>query len=447
MRKHWYVFIILALLVFQAVVVIQPFAYATQGDSCNHGNGKIVSSGGKAIFCVPEEKVKEINQKLTKVAEDSSFVTDYLIINSKDKTLDLPYRILGSSDNQIMTNQGWKSIESLVDSNNNKSEIIKTDGLIKIKQDTPASTDPNCMSILIDSASVLSAIVLLFIFIAWSGQKNWLIKDKDCWTLGLMILLFIVSCGGFQFFSNSFNIKDYIGFVFPICLGIVGGFYSSLQSIKTAKIEKALQYIDKWDSSEVQTHRSNLLLSTFNFLQSPTGTTVDPNSTGNSTRMTKKNLIDEIKELRLGEINGIIVTPEEIGELEEENNKKKYPSTEEKEQELENKKTALKKENLEKKTVGKDDRRIQSMKIAISKNSKIKINLRIICNFWEKLYIVLEYQLAEKSILKETFYGLYQDRYIDVCLSFLQYLALEENEETSEMQKHLRQLGSEPIWG
>jgi hypothetical protein len=252
--------------------------------------------------------------------------------------------------------------------------------LVSVNIVDAANTAPNsCIFAIADVAVVIysiASIILLFLFITWCREEDYLIKYKNEWTVGLGVLLAIVSSCGFQFLCKDFSLKDYLGFIFPICIGILGGFYGSLQVTETAKIKKALEYIDKWDSSELQPHRSNII--------------------------TPTNLIKEINDYQNTEDALAIIT------------------------------TAIKGDNQ------------------IKANPQIEFDLRFICNFWEKIYILLSRNQVDKTILKEAFCKLYKDKYSKVCNTFLVYLeegSISQLTITGEIKKHLDELIRESIWG
>jgi hypothetical protein len=232
---------------------------------------------------------------------------------------------------------------------------------------------PNSCNLAISDVAVviyaIASIILLFLFIAWCREEDCLIKYKAEWTVGLGVLLAFISSCGFQFLCKDFSVKDYLGFVFPICIGIIGGFYGSLQATETAKIKKALECIDKWDSSELQPCRSNII--------------------------TPVNLIEQINDCQNAADRLVIMTT------------------------------------------------------AIKANPQIEFHLRVICNFWEKIYILLSRNQVEKTILKEAFYKLYKDKYSNVCNTFLAYLepGSISQSTTGEIKKHLDKLIGESIWG
>ncbi|MFN9671049.1 MAG: hypothetical protein ACK552_00110 [Microcystis sp.] len=188
------------------------------------------------------------------------------------------------------------------------------------------------------------------------NQQDCFIQNQIPSMIILFVLLCLASVGGVLIFFDNFF--EYLGLILPVFLGIMGGFYASLksveatqESIKTAKIEKALEYINKWDSTELQTPRRE------------TSDFVHQINNGNN------------------DISGLI-----------------------------------------------------------TKKPQIEFDMRIICNFWEKIYILLRNNLADKSILLEAFRDLYQQKYHRVCTNFLGYLSSTKSEANTAMSEHLNNL-------
>jgi hypothetical protein len=94
------------------------------------------------------------------------------------------------------------------------------------------------------------------IYILWIQSKDWLINNRGCWTILLTISLIISALLLSRLFSN--HLAAYATFIIPIILGTLGGFYGSLESLRTSKLDKALDYIRHWDSSDLQPHRQTL---------------------------------------------------------------------------------------------------------------------------------------------------------------------------------------------
>lgn len=215
---------------------------------------------------------------------------------------------------------------------------------------------------------VIGSIFLLVFFCFWANKFDWLLNHHIWSTCVLALLLLFTGWGGLTFFGS--DLREYLKFVFPVALGILGGYYSSLQSIKKSKIEKALEYIDKWDSSELKEHRENILYKN-NFSKANPPTT---------------DLIDYVKQ---------------SGQT--------------------------------------------GMKEAIIEVPSLRFDLRVICNFWEKIFILLDNNIADKKILKTAFYSLYTERYSGICNSFLDYLEPTPTQERyKEMKDHLKQLKEDP---
>jgi hypothetical protein len=271
MKKYWQILVILALIVF-SLVLIQPFTYPNNDSS--HNNLVLVKLGDKPVFCVSDQQRAEIiGKRLEKIAEDNSlsgsFNTNYLLATAKDskKTLaiEIPYLLitLNNQDKVAIFDGDKISWETLTTNNqqDGQTEILKD---VKFKSTLTSSIAEfrgrNSNPLIDWSDNILLYILafgsLLIIYILWIQQSDWLINNRVCWTIFLTIAL-ILSCSLLSRFFIK-NIGGYVTFVIPIIISILGGFYGSLESIKTAKIDKALEYIKHWDSSDLQKHRQNL---------------------------------------------------------------------------------------------------------------------------------------------------------------------------------------------
>jgi hypothetical protein len=220
---------------------------------------------------------------------------------------------------------------------------------------------------------------LLFIFfVFWANKKSLLANHDICSSVVLFLFLLLTCWGGLKLFTGTLS-QEYFKLVFPASLAILAGYYNLLQSIKTDKVKKALEYIDKWDSSELIGCRKNLL------------NIVDPDNTANIISLI--NLADYMEKSR------------------------ETPSN--------------------------------AMAKVIAKNSNIKTDLRVISNYWEKIYILLDRDLVDKSILEEAFCSMYKTRYAPICLAFLDYLE-SLSQGNKEMGIHLKRLKNDlksKLWG
>jgi hypothetical protein len=215
MRKRWYVFIALALVVFQ-IAVTQPFAYAAK-ELCDK-NRYLVKSGENPIFCISDQKqAQEISKKLAKIAEDKSFNSDYFIVNPQRKTLDVSYRIIDNNNSdRVMIGGEWKDVASLAGANTNDNNLKVIKNTVKITQVKTTSQGfiGDAISFIQSNIPYVAILVLLFgvfvalfvLFIAWSKQSDLLIKNREWGTIGLAVLLGLASFGGFQFFPNDFTV-------------------------------------------------------------------------------------------------------------------------------------------------------------------------------------------------------------------------------------------------
>jgi hypothetical protein len=383
MRKRWYVFIAIALVIFQ-IAVTQPFAYAAK-ELCDK-NRYLVKSGENPIFCISDQKqAQEISKKLAKIAEDTSFNSDYFIVDPQRKTLDISYRILDNNNSDLVMIGGkWKDIVSLtgVDTDFNNLKIIKNP--VKITKMASTGFFSNAMIFIQSNITcfIVPTMLMLFgIFIIWSRQDDFIIKQRLWWTIGLAVLLVLASCEGFQFSQTDF--ASYVVFILPVCLGLLGGFYSSLQSIGTAKIQKALEYIDKWDSADLQKHRQTVIST--KIIQKVNDSKANKNCINEETK-TEEDVEIEI-------VRAAIETKDEGTGM-------------------------------------------------VEINSDLDFALRTISNFWEKMYIVLNSDLADRATLQDAFRELYEDKYFKVCRAFLGYLESKKSSPSTvgKMEEHLNKL-------
>lgn len=357
MKKRWYIFIILVLSVF-LIVLVQPLTYSLD-NSCPD-NLELVKLGDQPVFCVSDKgRAEIIGKRLEKIAENGSLRTDVFIFNSQDKTLGIPYILitLNESDKVAVVEDNsvkWKDILPRFDTGGSNSKIQQNNELtniidLAIKNHAKKTQESNCklrVGLILEGAGLLFLLVFYF---TWMNQQDCFIQKQIPSMIILFALLCLASVGGVLIFFDNFF--EYLGLILPVFLGIIGGFYASLksveatqESIKTAKIEKALEYINKWDSTELQTPRRE---------------TSSPENTD---------------------------------------------------------------------------------------YSQIEFDMRIICNFWEKIYILLDNNLVDKSILSEAFRDLYQQKYHRVCTNFLKYLSDEKSEANTAMSEHLNNLNDSETW-
>jgi hypothetical protein len=240
----------------------------------------------------------------------------------------------------------------------------------------------DAMSFIQANIAYVAILIALFgIFIAWAMQSDILIKHRPWWTFGLAVLLGLASYESFQFFPT--DLASYFVFILPVCLGLLGGFYSSLQSIGTAKIQKALEYIDKWDSADLQKHRQAVIST--KIIQKVN------DSKANKNRINEETKTEEDVEIEI--VRAAIETKDEGTGM-------------------------------------------------VEINSDLDFALRTISNFWEKMYIVLNSDLADRATLQDAFRELYEDKYFKVCRAFLGYLESKKSSPSTvgKMEEHLSKL-------
>jgi hypothetical protein len=268
MKKRWYIFIILVLSVF-LIVLVQPLTYSLD-NSCPD-NLELVKLGDQPVFCVSDKgRAEIIGKRLEKIAENGSLRTDVFIFNSQDKTLGIPYILITLNERDkvaVVENNSvkWKDILPRFDTGGSNSKIQQNNELtniidLAIKNHAKKTQESNCklrVGLILEGAGLLFLLVFYF---TWMNQQDWFIQHQIPSMIILFVLLCLASVGGVLIFFDNFF--EYLGLILPVFLGIMGGFYASLksveatqESIKTAKIEKALEYINKWDSTELQTPR------------------------------------------------------------------------------------------------------------------------------------------------------------------------------------------------
>ena len=257
-----------------------------------------------------------------------------------------------------------------------------------------------------DSVFLVLCFALFLYFCLWASKIDILINHHILSTIILAVFLLFTCLSGSAVFKSN---KDYWTLIFPVAFGILGGYYSSLQSIKTAKIEKALEYISKWDSSELQSHRNNLLS-----VKIPKPKTSDSNNIDNPNNNISlaKYLDNQVKENQT-----------QIKTNQDPNSKK-------------------------------DEILGTAIKEIIQENNNIDLSLRVMSNFWEKIYVLLHHNLIYKDILYEVFYCMYKAKYAQSCQAYLSYLSSsdylsssENQEMINSMKNNLRELENKNKWG
>lgn len=440
MKKRWYIFIILVLSVF-LIVLVQPLTYSLD-NSCPD-NLELVKLGDQPVFCVSDKgRAEIIGKRLEKIAENGSLRTDVFIFNSQDKTLGIPYILITLNERDkvaVVENNSvkWKDILPRFDTGGSNSKIQQNNELtniidLAIKNHAKKTQESNCklrVGLILEGAGLLFLLVFYF---TWMNQQDWFIQHQIPSMIILFVLLCLASVGGVLIFFDNFF--EYLGLILPVFLGIMGGFYASLksveatqESIKTAKIEKALEYINKWDSTELQTPRRE----TSDFVHQINTTahaisaiiTAIPNGPNSPTQ-------DDIKIAVRNDAPGVSevirrAIEEAIGEA--------FTSSESTQVVVGVRRVV-------------EDSILREMNTVIPAKPQIEFDLRIICNFWEKIYILLDNNLADKSILSEAFRDLYQQTYYQVCTKFLVYLSPREGEANTAMSTHLNNLMSNETW-
>lgn len=289
MKKRLYLSILLGLLILLFVLQFQSATYSNN-NRCPD-NLKPVKLGNRPVFCVLDRKRAEIiSRRLERIAEDNSiynsFNTNYLVSTTQDGQksrldIEIPYLLITlKKDERIAVakddnSYDWEKPTYLMDDNQKTGEQTilndnKFDETLKLAMVEFQGQNKNPFSDLLNNFDLYLASsfplyfflhllgygLSLLIYIFWIQSKDWLINNRGCWTILLSISLIISALLLSRVFSN--NLAAYATFIIPIILGTLGGFYGSLESLRTSKLDKALDYIRHWDSSDLQTHRKNL---------------------------------------------------------------------------------------------------------------------------------------------------------------------------------------------
>lgn len=289
MKKRLYLSILLGLLILLFVLQFQSATYSN--NNLCPDNLKPVKLGNRPVFCVLDRKRAEIiSRRLERIAEDNSiynsFNTNYLVSTTQDGQksrldIEIPYLLITlKKDERIAVakddnSYDWEKPTYLMDDNQKTGEQTilndnKFDETLKLAMVEFQGQNKNPFSDLLNNFDLyLASDFLLYfflhllgyglsllIYIFWIQSKDWLINNRGCWTILLSISLIISALLLSRVFSN--NLAAYATFIIPIILGTLGGFYGSLESLRTSKLDKALDYIRHWDSSDLQTHRKNL---------------------------------------------------------------------------------------------------------------------------------------------------------------------------------------------
>lgn len=289
MKKRLYLSILLGLLILLFVLQFQSATYSN--NNLCPDNLKPVKLGNRPVFCVLDRKRAEIiSRRLERIAEDNSiynsFNTNYLVSTTQDGQksrldIEIPYLLITlKKDERIAVakddnSYDWEKPTYLMDDNQKTGEQTilndnKFDETLKLAMVEFQGQNKNPFSDLLNNFDLyLASNFLLYfflhllgyglsllIYIFWIQSKDWLINNRGCWTILLSISLIISALLLSRVFSN--NLAAYATFIIPIILGTLGGFYGSLESLRTSKLDKALDYIRHWDSSDLQTHRKNL---------------------------------------------------------------------------------------------------------------------------------------------------------------------------------------------
>jgi len=289
MKKRLYLSILLGLLILLFVLQFQSATYSNN-NRCPD-NLKPVKLGNRPVFCVLDRKRAEIiSRRLERIAEDNSiynsFNTNYLVSTTQDGQksrldIEIPYLLITlKKDERIAVakddnSYDWEKPTYLMDDNQKTGEQTilndnKFDETLKLAMVEFQGQNKNPFSDLLNNFDLYLASdfllcfflhllgygLSLLIYIFWIQSKDWLINNRGCWTILLSISLIISALLLSRVFSN--NLAAYATFIIPIILGTLGGFYGSLESLRTSKLDKALDYIRHWDSSDLQPHRQTL---------------------------------------------------------------------------------------------------------------------------------------------------------------------------------------------
>ena len=446
--------------------------------NCNQGL-TVVKLKDEAIFCVKgEDRAKEIEESLKEISKDP-FTFDHFILhpssNALQEGLRISHNIKLTGDDYIAVKNNdkieWKQLKSFNNTAQN-TKIIDKNSTILHSNSIIAPHDFNITRRISNLSGwwflcLFFPVGILFLILAacLKNTNNINIyqpnqQDKNALTLPIVLTLLTFFGMLFIFIAFSKLFLDTLTTYFVLSMTIVFGIAErTWTSLSSAKLEadrkikdeqlmrekRAIEHIAYWDSSIFQEIRQAI-------------TELNIVDKINSIKST-----DQILEAQAEEIKKIIEHQDteqrkENDELlqfiellsQETNQKDEYAKV-----------LAEAKETIEicqnneetaqiNKTgnVNLDDPYLQKMSrimelinkaikyndqqsnnkdlllkitILIQENKKYPLDVyfRTLCNFWEQTYWLLEQNIADRSMIENSFYDIYTDEYYVICTAFL----------------------------
>lgn len=331
-----------------------------------------------------EKRAKIISERIKKIADQSSIhLNDLEVEEWEEGTINV---VLGSDVIVTLTDDDAKAAKIGVKNKKKLARLYRKriNNAIDNYRQQHKSLDWRWWS------GIILALLLLFLWLIREECLFWeftnlqiTIRSYQFFSVLLIGFLALISWNLYSWF-NLDNPVEYIAFITPAILTVAGGFYASLEAIYSARVEQAIEYMDKWDSNELQQRRI-----TFINEFAPQKAAIR-----NSLTHPQDPVSDELITL----INNIVNT-----------------------------------------TINADP----------------NMSLKVVSNFWEKIYFLLNYRLADKKLLREAFQSLYQDEFSQACIFGLKVLDgflslenshLQNNNQTSDMIKHLENLNKDKTW-
>jgi hypothetical protein len=374
------------------IVLAQPLTYSLD-NSCPD-NLELVKLGDQPVFCVSDKgRAEIIGKRLEKIAENGSFKTDDFILNSQNKTLGIPY---------ILITRNERDKVAVVENNSLKLKDFP-------EFDTGGSNSK------IQQNNELTNIIELAI-------KNHTKKRQESNYLyglgiGLEVTGILLLLGFYYFWLNQKDLfiqnqewSIFWLFIF-LLIAAVGVFllFSKDKFLESLGLILPifLGLIGGFYAS-LKSIESTRVTKAFEYFDK-----------WDSEELQKRRitLLREVRGIqdRIEELRGQSLSEQDIVEA-----------------------------------------RTLMNRIKDINQEELNISVRVVSNFWEKVYFLLQNGLADKKILKDAFKELYQREFSEVCQFGLNVLDntlyLNENQKRltenapSNMSQHLHQLGEDEIW-
>ncbi|MGK7896255.1 MAG: hypothetical protein AB4372_22230 [Xenococcus sp. (in: cyanobacteria)] len=447
--------------------------------NCN-GSLTVVELRDKAIFCVQgEDRANEIEKSLKEISKDPFDFDDFILhpsSNALQEGLRISHNIKLKEDDYIAVKNGnqieWRQLKSFKNQGHNTGIIDKnitvlhSNSIIEPHNFNIASfiSNPDIPNLVFYGFFFLGLVLLILAALVKGNIDNIYESDEqDENVLTLPILLTIPTFFGMLFiliaFSKLFldDLTTYFVFSITIVFGVTERTWTSLNSAKLAeelrkqnaqlaREKRAIEHIAYWDSSVFQEIRQA-------FTELDVVNRIKNIQSGDKILEYQANEIKEIIEHQDTEqrreneelLKFINVLDKAINEKDKDeyrqilDNAKDVVETRKKEAETERKKQnnfdpndsyflniseilnlingAIKyneNQNTNKDCLLKIKRLIQD-----NKKYPLDVYFRTLCNFWEQTYWLLTQNIADESMIKNSFCDLYTNEYYAVCRAFL----------------------------